>query len=114
MTLAPNSVIGIVGGGQLGRMIGLAAARLGYRVHVFTDQADSSAAQIVGEEPFAVLLASSTILADAPELAAIPAAPSSDPADAAVAEPTPPDAPATRTCSPFPTAARCSMFSAVP
>ena len=46
MTLAPNSVIGIVGGGQLGRMIGLAAARLGYRVHVFTDQADSSAAQV--------------------------------------------------------------------
>ncbi|MGI9510043.1 MAG: 5-(carboxyamino)imidazole ribonucleotide synthase [Geminicoccaceae bacterium] len=46
MMLPPNSVIGIVGGGQLGRMIGLAAARLGYRVHVFTDQADSSAAQI--------------------------------------------------------------------
>ncbi|MEZ5934325.1 MAG: 5-(carboxyamino)imidazole ribonucleotide synthase [Alphaproteobacteria bacterium] len=46
MTLPPNSVIGIVGGGQLGRMIGLAAFRLGYRVHVFTDQADSSAAQI--------------------------------------------------------------------
>ena len=46
MTLPPNSVIGVVGGGQLGRMIGLAAARLGYRVHVFTDQADSSAAQI--------------------------------------------------------------------
>ncbi|MEM7045023.1 MAG: ATP-grasp domain-containing protein, partial [Pseudomonadota bacterium] len=46
MTLPPNSTIGIVGGGQLGRMIGLAAARLGYRTHVFTDQADSSAAQI--------------------------------------------------------------------
>ena len=46
MILAPNSTIGIVGGGQLGRMIGMAAARLGYRVHVFTDQADSSAAQI--------------------------------------------------------------------
>ncbi|MGI9419346.1 MAG: ATP-grasp domain-containing protein, partial [Geminicoccaceae bacterium] len=46
MILAPNSTIGIVGGGQLGRMIGMAAARLGYRVHVLTDQADSSAAQI--------------------------------------------------------------------
>jgi 5-(carboxyamino)imidazole ribonucleotide synthase len=46
LMLPPNSVIGIVGGGQLGRMIGLAAFRLGYRVHVFTDQADSSAAQI--------------------------------------------------------------------
>ena len=46
MTLPPNSVIGIVGGGQLGRMIALEAARLGYRSHVFTDQADSSAAQV--------------------------------------------------------------------
>jgi 5-(carboxyamino)imidazole ribonucleotide synthase len=46
MMLPPNSVIGIVGGGQLGRMIALAAARLGYRSHVFTDQADSSAAQV--------------------------------------------------------------------
>ena len=46
MMLPPNSTIGIVGGGQLGRMIALAAARLGYRSHVFTDQADSSAAQV--------------------------------------------------------------------
>ncbi|MEM8949692.1 MAG: 5-(carboxyamino)imidazole ribonucleotide synthase [Pseudomonadota bacterium] len=44
--IGPNGTIGIVGGGQLGRMIGMAASRLGYRVHVFTDQADSSAAQI--------------------------------------------------------------------
>ena len=44
--IGPDGTIGIVGGGQLGRMIGMAAARLGYRVHVFTDQADSSAAQI--------------------------------------------------------------------
>jgi len=44
--IGPNSTIGIVGGGQLGRMIGIAASRLGYRVHVFTDQPDSSAAQI--------------------------------------------------------------------
>lgn len=46
MTLPPNSIIGIVGGGQLGRMIALAAARLGYRAHIFTDQTDSSAAQV--------------------------------------------------------------------
>ena len=44
--LSPDSTIGIVGGGQLGRMIALAAARLGYRAHIFTDQADSSAAQV--------------------------------------------------------------------
>lgn len=46
MILPPDSTIGIVGGGQLGRMIALAAARLGYRSHIFTDQADSSAAQV--------------------------------------------------------------------
>lgn len=44
--IGPDSTIGIVGGGQLGRMIGIAASRLGYRVHVFTDRPDSSAAQI--------------------------------------------------------------------
>jgi 5-(carboxyamino)imidazole ribonucleotide synthase len=35
MTLNPGSTIGIVGGGQLGRMLGMAAAQLGYRIHVF-------------------------------------------------------------------------------
>ena len=29
MTLAPGSTIGIVGGGQLGRMLAIAAAQLG-------------------------------------------------------------------------------------
>jgi 5-(carboxyamino)imidazole ribonucleotide synthase len=33
--LAPGSVIGILGGGQLGRMLAMAAARLGYRCHVY-------------------------------------------------------------------------------
>ena len=32
--LAPGSVIRILGGGQLGRMAALAAARLGYRSHI--------------------------------------------------------------------------------
>ncbi len=44
--LQPNSVIGIIGGGQLGRMSALAAARLGYRCHVLTDDADAPAAQV--------------------------------------------------------------------
>jgi 5-(carboxyamino)imidazole ribonucleotide synthase len=35
MILPPGSTIGIVGGGQLGRMLGMAAAQLGYRIHVF-------------------------------------------------------------------------------
>ena len=35
MTVPPGSVIGIVGGGQLGRMLSIAAAQLGYRCHIF-------------------------------------------------------------------------------
>jgi 5-(carboxyamino)imidazole ribonucleotide synthase len=46
--LAPGATIGILGGGQLGRMTALAAARLGYRVHVFAGEADSPAAQVCG------------------------------------------------------------------
>ena len=45
-TLRPNATIGIVGGGQLGRMSALAAARLGYRVHILCPEADSPAAQV--------------------------------------------------------------------
>ena len=33
--LAPGSTIGILGGGQLGRMLSTAAARLGYRSHIY-------------------------------------------------------------------------------
>ena len=33
--LAQGSVIGILGGGQLGRMLSVAAARLGYRCHIY-------------------------------------------------------------------------------
>jgi len=46
MALAPNATIGIIGGGQLGRMSSLAAARLGYRCHILTPEADSPAAQV--------------------------------------------------------------------
>ncbi len=44
--LPPNAAIGIVGGGQLGRMSAMAAARLGYRCHVLTPEHDSPAAQV--------------------------------------------------------------------
>jgi 5-(carboxyamino)imidazole ribonucleotide synthase len=44
--LDPGSTIGILGDGQLGRMIAIAAARLGYRCHTFADQPDSPAAQV--------------------------------------------------------------------
>jgi 5-(carboxyamino)imidazole ribonucleotide synthase len=35
MIVPPGSTIGVVGGGQLGRMLSIAAARLGYRCHIF-------------------------------------------------------------------------------
>lgn len=44
--LPPNSTIGIIGGGQLGRMSAMAAAELGYRCHIFTPEPDSPAAQV--------------------------------------------------------------------
>ncbi len=44
--LPPNATIGIVGGGQLGRMSALAAARLGLRCHVLTPEAEGPAAQV--------------------------------------------------------------------
>ena len=44
--LLPNATIGIIGGGQLGRMSAMAAARLGYRVHILTPETDSPAAQV--------------------------------------------------------------------
>lgn len=42
-TLGPGAAIGILGGGQLGRMLALAAARLGFRCHVFAPPGDSPA-----------------------------------------------------------------------
>ena len=44
--IAPGSVVGILGGGQLGRMLALAAAQLGYRVHVYAPEEDGPASQV--------------------------------------------------------------------
>lgn len=44
--LPPGSTIGILGGGQLGRMLGLAAAQLGYRTHIYAPERDSVAAEV--------------------------------------------------------------------
>jgi 5-(carboxyamino)imidazole ribonucleotide synthase len=46
--IPPGSVIGILGGGQLGRMTALAAARLGYRTHVLCPEADAPAIEVAG------------------------------------------------------------------
>jgi len=44
--LPPGSTIGIVGGGQLGRMLAMAAARLGFDAAILTPEADSPAARV--------------------------------------------------------------------
>ncbi len=41
--IAPGSVIGILGGGQLGRMLATSAAELGYKVHIYAPEADCPA-----------------------------------------------------------------------
>jgi 5-(carboxyamino)imidazole ribonucleotide synthase len=41
--LPPGSAIGVLGGGQLGRMLALAAIPMGYRVHVLDPSADCAA-----------------------------------------------------------------------
>ena len=48
--LAAGSTIGIIGGGQLGRMLAMAAARLGYRIIVLEPQADCPAAQVANRQ----------------------------------------------------------------
>ena len=44
--ILPGSTIGILGGGQLGRMLAMAAAQLGYRCHVYSPERDSVAAEV--------------------------------------------------------------------
>ena len=45
-SLPPGSTIGIIGGGQLGRMAALAAAQMGYHVHIFCPEHDSPASHV--------------------------------------------------------------------
>ena len=46
LALPPGSVIGILGGGQLGRMLALAAARLGFITHIYSPTQNCPAAQV--------------------------------------------------------------------
>ena len=47
--IAPGATIGILGGGQLGRMLAMAAAQIGYRVHIFAPETDSIAAEVAAQ-----------------------------------------------------------------
>jgi 5-(carboxyamino)imidazole ribonucleotide synthase len=42
----PGSTIGIIGGGQLGRMLAVAAAQLGYRCHIYAPEPSGPAADV--------------------------------------------------------------------
>jgi len=44
--LPPGSTIGILGGGQLGRMLALAAGQLGLKCHIFAPEGDNPAFQV--------------------------------------------------------------------
>ncbi len=48
--IAPGSTIGVLGGGQLGRMFAMAARRLGYRVHTLAPEHDTPTGQIADIE----------------------------------------------------------------
>ena len=48
--LAPGEMIGIIGGGQLGRMLAMAAARLGYRTAILEPQPGCPAAQVANRQ----------------------------------------------------------------
>lgn len=47
--IAPGATIGIVGGGQLGRMLSMAAAQLGYRCHIYDPHERPIAADVAAE-----------------------------------------------------------------
>lgn len=44
--LSPGSTIGILGGGQLGRMMSVAASQLGYHAHIYCPDADCPAGEV--------------------------------------------------------------------
>lgn len=61
MRLEPGATIGILGGGQLGRMLAQAANRLGFDVHVFTPEQGSPAERV----------SANTVIADYDDLDAV-------------------------------------------
>ena len=46
----PGSTIGILGSGQLGRMIAIAARRMGYRIHTLSPESDSPTGHVADRE----------------------------------------------------------------
>ena len=51
--LVPGATIGILGGGQLGRMLALAAAKLGLKTHVYAQDPESPAFDVASARTIA-------------------------------------------------------------
>lgn len=47
--ILPGATLGVLGGGQLGRMFAIAAAQMGYRVAAFTNEPDSPISQVCSQ-----------------------------------------------------------------
>ncbi len=48
--ILPGAVVGVLGGGQLGRMFAIAARRMGYRVHTLSPDTDTPTGQVADVE----------------------------------------------------------------
>lgn len=51
--LKPGATIGILGGGQLGRMLAMAAARLGFKCHIYSDKIEAPATDVASADTHA-------------------------------------------------------------
>ena len=69
--LTSGSTIGILGGGQLGRMLAMSAAQLGLRVHIYAPDEDSVAAEVAARFTCAAWDDSAALIAFAADCDAI-------------------------------------------
>jgi len=69
--IAPGSTIGILGGGQLGRMSAMAAAHLGYKVHIFCPEGDTPAIDVAARHTHADYSDEAALMAFAREVEVI-------------------------------------------
>jgi hypothetical protein len=82
---APGAAIGILGGGQLGRMLAHAAEQLGFDVHIYTDEEDSPAARVAARAVVADYHDHAALAAFARDVAVVTTEFENVPADAAAA-----------------------------
>jgi 5-(carboxyamino)imidazole ribonucleotide synthase len=83
--LAPGATIGILGGGQLGRMLAMAAAKLGFDVHIYTPEADSPASRVAAKTIVAAYDDADALLAFAEKVDVVTAEFENVPAETAAA-----------------------------